>query len=93
MTSGRSSSGSAANQRPAASAWRWPSSDERHVDVAQVEVDDAEARFMRRVARDIALALPVPDEPQALGPMLALRSFVLLSSGSKHEGGDRFTRG
>ena len=36
---------------------------QRHVDVANVEFDDAEARFIGRIARDIALALPVPKQP------------------------------
>ena len=44
---------------------------QRHVDVAHVDVDFMGSGLMRRVARDIALALPMPDQPQALGPILA----------------------
>jgi len=42
-----------------------------HVDVAHVDVDLVRAGLVGRIARDIALALPVPDEPQSLGPILA----------------------
>ena len=34
-----------------------------HVDVAQVDVDLVRARLVRGIARDIALALAMPDEP------------------------------
>ena len=76
MTSGRSSAGSAANQRPAASACWMAELGQRHVDVADVDVDVVQPGFMRGVARDIALALPVPDQPQALGPILPHSSLL-----------------
>jgi hypothetical protein len=36
---------------------------QRHVDVANIEIDDVQARLMRRIPSYIALALPVPDQP------------------------------
>ena len=44
---------------------------QRHVDVAHVDVDLVRAGLVGGVARDIALALPVPDQPQSFGPVLA----------------------
>ena len=55
-----------ANQRPAASACCDAELRQRHVDVAHVDVDLVRAGFIGRIARDIALALPVPDQPQPL---------------------------
>ena len=43
----------------------------RHIDVAHVDVDHQRAGLVRRVARDIALALAVADQPQPRWPILA----------------------
>ena len=51
-----------------------------HVDVAQVDVDLMRARLVGGVARDIALALAMADEPQSLGPVLAHRRFLSASN-------------
>ena len=50
---------------------------QRHVDVAHVDVDLVRAGFVGGVARDIALALPVPDEPQPFGPILPHPTILL----------------
>jgi hypothetical protein len=46
---------------------------QRHVDVANIELDDAVAGGIGTVAGDIALALAMADEPQSLWPILAHR--------------------
>ena len=43
---------------------------ERHVDIAHLDVDLVSAGLIGRVARDIALALAMPDQPQPLRPIL-----------------------
>ena len=68
--SGSSSRGMAANQAPSASAWRSPSVGQRHVDVAMGDVDRRQAAELGGVARDVAGALAVPDDPQRLRPLL-----------------------
>ena len=44
---------------------------QRHVDVAHVDVDHAEAGRIGGVARDVAGALPVADDPELFGPSLS----------------------
>jgi hypothetical protein len=36
------------------------------------------ARLMRRITRDVALALPVPNQPEPFRPMLPQRHSLLL---------------
>ncbi len=53
-----------------------------HVDVAARDVDLVRAGFVRRVARYVALTLPMPDEPQALRPVLSCRHIETTESTS-----------
>jgi hypothetical protein len=46
---------------------------QRHVDIADIEIDDAVPGGIRLVAGDIALALAMADQPQAFRPILAHR--------------------
>src|SRR6185503_18120638 len=57
---------------PAARRFRLlaPELGQRHVDVAQLDVDLVRARFVGGIARDIALALSMPHQPQPGGPIL-----------------------
>ena len=55
---------------------------ERHVDVADVDVDLVRAGLVGGVAGDIALALPVPHQPQPLGPILPHFALLLRTAQS-----------